>query len=71
MLDYTETVVAIEDLGVDSSRMMAATEDFERAANDPALTRGYTRFKRSNGYVPPVLTNVWARSRSFQFRSVM
>jgi hypothetical protein len=61
VLDYDEKIVAIEDLGVDPARMLAATEGFERAANDPALTRGYTRFKRSTGYVPPILTNVWAR----------
>jgi len=60
--DYTEQVVPIEDIDVDPARMMAATESFERAANDPALTRGYTRFRRSTGYVPPVLTNVWARA---------
>lgn len=60
--DYTEQIVPLEDLHVDPSRMMAATESFERVANDPALTRGYTRFRRSSGYVPPVLTNVWARA---------
>jgi hypothetical protein len=62
VLDYDETVVALEDLGTDPARMQAPTESFERAANDPALTRGYTRFRRSSGYVPPVLTNVWARA---------
>jgi hypothetical protein len=61
-IDFDERIVALEDLGVDPARMLAATEDFERAANDPALTRGYTRFRRSSGYVPPVLTNVWARA---------
>ena len=62
MLEYDEQVVPIEDLGVDPARMMAATASFERAANDPALTRGYTKFQRAAGYVPPVLTNVWARA---------
>jgi hypothetical protein len=62
VVDYDETVVPIEDLGTDPARLHAATERFERAANDPALTRGYTRFRRSGGYVPPVLTNVWARA---------
>ncbi len=62
VVDFDEHIVAIEDLGVDPARMLAATEEFERAANDPALTRGYTRFRRSTGYVPPVLTNVWARA---------
>ncbi len=61
VVDYDEKIVAIEDLGVDPARMQAPTESFERVANDPALTRGYTRFKRSGGYVPPILTHVWAR----------
>ncbi|HUJ61320.1 MAG TPA: hypothetical protein VLX92_22605 [Kofleriaceae bacterium] len=61
-IDYDEQVVAIEDVGTDPARAQAATESFERAANDPALTHGYTLFKRSDGYVPPVLTNVWMRA---------
>ncbi len=60
--DYTEQIVPIEDVRTDPARMMAATASFERAANDPGLTRGYTRFRRSSGYVPPILTNVWARA---------
>jgi hypothetical protein len=59
---YDEAVVPIEDIGTDPARLLAATESFERAANDPGLTRGYTRFRRSAGYVPPVLTYVWARA---------
>ncbi|MEO7731341.1 MAG: hypothetical protein ABIY55_10235, partial [Kofleriaceae bacterium] len=62
VVDYREAVIALEDLGTDPARAMAATESFERAANDPRLTRGYTRFRRTGGYVPPVLTNVWARA---------
>jgi mono/diheme cytochrome c family protein len=62
VLEYDESVVPIEDLKTDPARLQAATADFERAANDPALTRGYTRFRRSTGYVPPVLTNVWTRA---------
>ena len=62
VVDYDEQVVPLEDLGTDPARMAAPTESFEQAANDPALTRGYTRFRRSAGYVPPVLTNVWARA---------
>lgn len=61
-IDYTEEIVALPDLGTDPARAMAATESFERAANDPALTLGYTRFRRTFGYVPPILTNVWARA---------
>ncbi|MBL9019592.1 MAG: hypothetical protein JNL83_35710, partial [Myxococcales bacterium] len=60
--DYTEQIVPLDDLGVDPARVRAATESFERAANEPSLTRGYTKFRRSAGYVPPILTNVWARA---------
>jgi hypothetical protein len=60
--EYTEQVVPLADVHTDPARVRAPTESFERAANDPALTRGYTRFTRSTGYVPPVLTNVWARA---------
>ena len=60
--DYDEQIVAVTDLGTDPARANAATESFERVANDPALTRGYTRYRRTFGYVPPVLTNVWARA---------
>ena len=61
-LDYDEQVVALDELGTDPARAQAATASFERAANDPALTLGYTKFVRSDGYVPPVLANVWARA---------
>ncbi len=62
VLDYDESVIALADLGTDPARVLAPTESFERAANDRTLTRGYTTFKRSAGYVPPILTNVWARA---------
>jgi cytochrome c5 len=61
-IDYDETVVPIEIIGTDPARLMAASADFESVANDPQLTRGYTKFRRSSGYVPPVLTNVWMRA---------
>ena len=60
--DYDEQVVPLADIGTDPARAQAATESFERAANDPALTLGYTSFTRTFGYVPPVLTNVWMRA---------
>lgn len=60
--EYSEQVVPLADVHTDPARVLAPTESFERAANEPALTRGYTRFRRSTGYVPPVLTNVWARA---------
>ncbi len=60
--DYHEQIVELGDVGTDPARAMAATDTFELAANDQALTRGYTKFRRTGGYVPPVLTNVWARA---------
>jgi mono/diheme cytochrome c family protein len=62
VIAYDEEAIPVEELGVDPARMMSPTASFERAANDPALTRGYTKFQRSSGYVPPILTNVWARA---------
>lgn len=62
VLTYEESVIPIEDLGTDPARLLAPTATFEEVANRPSLTRGYTRFKRSAGYVPPILTNVWARA---------
>src|SRR3569623_1611055 len=44
------------------ARARAATVSFERAANDPARTLGYTKFRRTGGYVPPILTNVRMRA---------
>jgi len=60
--DYHEQVVALDELGTDPTRARAATDSFQLLANDPAVTRGYTRFHRTEGYVPPILTNVWARA---------
>ena len=62
VLDYDEQVVPLEDVRTDPARALAPTASFERAANDRELTQGYTRFQRTGGYVPPVLTNVWARA---------
>lgn len=61
-IEYDESIIELADIGTDPARANAATDSFERVANDPALTRGYTKFRRTFGYVPPVLTNVWARA---------
>ncbi|HEY5944546.1 MAG TPA: hypothetical protein VIV40_03605, partial [Kofleriaceae bacterium] len=61
-IEYDEQVVALADIGTDPARANAATADFETVANDRTLNRGYTRYRRTFGYVPPVLTNVWARA---------
>jgi mono/diheme cytochrome c family protein len=61
-LDYEERVIPLDELGTDPARAHAATESFLAAANDPQLTKGITRARLTGGYVPPVLTNVWARA---------
>jgi mono/diheme cytochrome c family protein len=61
-IEYDEPIVPLADIGTDPARAESATDSFERVANDRTLTRGYTKFRRTYGYVPPVLTNVWARA---------
>jgi mono/diheme cytochrome c family protein len=62
VVDYEEQVVPLADVGTDPARASAATDSFVAAANDPELTRGITRVRPTGGYVPPVLTDVWARA---------
>jgi len=62
VIEYDEPIVPLADVGTDPLRANAASDSFAQAANDPIVTRGYTSFKRTLGYVPPVLTNVWARA---------
>jgi hypothetical protein len=59
---YDEQVVPLDIVGTDPARAGAVTDDFLAAANDPALTRGLTHARRTGGYIPPVLTGVWARA---------
>ncbi|HEX5064350.1 MAG TPA: hypothetical protein VFV99_33475, partial [Kofleriaceae bacterium] len=61
-ISYDEPIVPLADIGTDPARAHAATESFARAANDRTLNRGFTKFRYTDGYVPPVLTNVWARA---------
>ncbi len=60
VLDYNEQVVALSDLGTDPARASAVTSSFIDGANRISL--GITRTRATDGYVPPVLTNVWARA---------
>jgi mono/diheme cytochrome c family protein len=61
-LDYDDAPVAVDEVGTDPARALAVTDSVVAAANDPLVTHGYTRFRKSGGYVAPVLTNVWARA---------
>lgn len=59
---YEEEVVELADIGTDPARAAAVSDDFVAAANDPSLTHGLVRTRRTGGYVPPILTTVWARA---------
>jgi hypothetical protein len=59
---YDEQIVPLADIGTDPARAMALTDEFVAAANDRSLTHDITRTRRTGGYVPPVLTDVWARA---------
>jgi hypothetical protein len=62
---YTEKVVPISYVDTDPARADAVTDDFLAAANDPRLVMGglaLVKTRRTAGYVPPVLTSIWARA---------
>jgi hypothetical protein len=62
---YVEKIVPLEFVDTDAARMLAVTDDFVVAANDPRLvTEGpkLVTTRRTSGYVPPVLTSIWARA---------
>ncbi|WP_394822001.1 hypothetical protein [Pendulispora albinea] len=60
-VSYRERVIPLDVIGTDPARVKAVTADFVEAANRFEMTRGYTRVRNTNGYVPPVLIDVWAR----------
>ncbi|HEY1550091.1 MAG TPA: hypothetical protein VGG28_19825 [Kofleriaceae bacterium] len=57
--DYREQVVPLRDVETDPARANAVTPSFVDSAN--AITGGLTHSRATGGYVPPILTNVWAR----------
>ena len=61
---YVEKIVPIDYVDTDPARALAVTDGFVAAANDPKLTVGAVleSTRRTNGYVPPVLTSIWARA---------
>jgi len=58
---YEERVVPIATIGTDDARLRALTPEIVAAANAIPITRGLTHVAPTNGYVPPVLIDVWAR----------
>lgn len=62
---YTEKAVPIAYVDTDPARAEAVSDAFLGAANDPKLVRGglaLVKTRRTDGYVPPVLTSIWARA---------
>ncbi len=62
---YTETIIPIDYVDTDPARAETVTDDFLAAANDPRLVVGgmaLVKTRRTSGYVPPVLTSIWARA---------
>ncbi len=61
---YVEKIVSLDEVETDPARAMAVTDAFVAAANDPKLDGGahLVRTRRTAGYVPPVLTSIWARA---------
>jgi hypothetical protein len=62
---YVEKIVPLDYVDTDPARAMAVTDDFLAAANDQRLVVGGLHLvstRRTAGYVPPVLTNIWARA---------
>jgi hypothetical protein len=62
VLQYEERVIPLDVVGTDPAREAAPSEAFVAEANDEKLTLGLTSTHRTGGYVPPVLTSVWARA---------
>lgn len=60
-LAYHEQVISIARLGTDRARLDAVTPAFVRTVNSLPTTQGLTHTRRSGGYVPPPLNDVWAR----------
>lgn len=62
---YVEQAVPIDYVGTDPARALAVSDAFVAAANDPRLFVGGMKLvttRRTDGYVPPVLTSIWARA---------
>ena len=61
---YVEKIIPIDYVDTDPARALAVTDGFVAAANDPKLTLGLVleTTRRTSGYVPPVLTSIWARA---------
>jgi mono/diheme cytochrome c family protein len=61
-IEYEERVIPLSVVGSDPARAEAVTDAYVAAANDPRLSHGLVQARRTLGYVPPVLTDLWARA---------
>jgi hypothetical protein len=59
---YREKVVPVDVVKTDPARMLALTDEFAAKANAVPAGQGLTHAKRTGGYVPPVLIDVFARA---------
>lgn len=58
---YQERVVPLAAIGTDDARLRAVTPELVDAAKAVPITKGLTHVEATNGYVPPVLIDLWAR----------
>lgn len=62
-VSYTERVVPAEMVGTDTARLDAVSDAFIAASNALPITSGLTVTRRTNGWVPRPLVQVWARGQ--------
>ena len=62
-VSYTERVVPAEMVGTDTARLDAVSDAFVAASNALPITRGLTHTRRTGGWVPRPLVQVWARGQ--------
>jgi hypothetical protein len=60
-VSYTERVIPLGLIGTDRARVDAVTDALVAEAARVEATRGLVRTRRTGGYVPRPLVNVWAR----------
>ncbi|MEM9190385.1 MAG: hypothetical protein AAGF12_14465 [Myxococcota bacterium] len=60
-VSYRERIVSAEVVGTDRARLDAVTDAFVEASNAVDMTRGLIHTRRTNGWVPRPLIQVWAR----------
>jgi mono/diheme cytochrome c family protein len=58
---YDERVVPLSMVATDDARLRAMTAELVDAANAVPITRGVAHVAATEGYVPPVLIDLWAR----------